>query len=294
MGQMVDVLWIARYDYEPGWVLKSHNHDYYQIIYVIDGQGSARLESNSHDLKEDYLILIPPGITHGLAPQGDTVLKTLDTKFRVNEDSLAESLDQLPRLQYDPHYRIRHVLERIRSEGMRQQPWYRSLCNTLMLQALITLCRYPKGVDVTLANQTIKPQVDSVIKSVIDWIQKHFAEDIGLAEIGYAAGYSPDYLSRRFRRETGMTLHTYLMSVRINQAKDYLKYVDRPIKDIASATGFKSIHHFTRAFKEIEGIPPATWRNLESQGIWKNVAISPNFINEDITVTQDGRRPGKY
>ena len=39
----VDVLWIARYDYQAGWALRPHHHTYFQMIFVVDGKGTFTL-----------------------------------------------------------------------------------------------------------------------------------------------------------------------------------------------------------------------------------------------------------
>ena len=43
----IDVFWIARYDYQPGWTLLSHTHPFYQIIYVLEGEAHLRSEEHT-------------------------------------------------------------------------------------------------------------------------------------------------------------------------------------------------------------------------------------------------------
>jgi AraC-like DNA-binding protein len=77
------------------------------------------------------------------------------------------------------------------------------------------------------------------------------------------------------------------MHVRIERAKELLRGSDLPIKEICWECGFKSIHHFSRAFKDDQGVPPAAWREREREGVWQNVVITPGFVNRDITLTED-------
>ena len=52
----------------------------------------------------------------------------------------------------------------------------------------------------------------------------------------------------------------YLMQYRVTVAKKQLAFTEVPIKDIANMTGFKTVQHFGRIFKESTGLTPAEYR----------------------------------
>ncbi|MFO7781372.1 MAG: AraC family transcriptional regulator [Spirochaetia bacterium] len=292
MDRLVDAFWIARYDYEPGWFIEPHAHEFYQVIYVVDGTGTASLDDQKMEVAEGCVLLLKPHVVHSLlADRGDRV-RTIDTKFNVYGSRLVADLERIPSIVSDDAQRVRPILEQVRLEGLKARPWYRPLCNALMLQALITLLRESGGQEVSEpANIPLKFDDEAVRKAVMI-IQRNFARELSLRDIADRVGYSPEYLSRRFCRRVGLSIHHYLMYYRIEQAKEMLTYSEVSVKEVAFNTGFKSIHHFTRAFKQFEGLPPATWRHQEREGIWKNVVIAPGFVNADITVTPKGPRPG--
>ena len=46
-----EVLWVARYDYYEGWGMNiPHEHDYHQIMYIIDGVGRFSLGEEQHEI----------------------------------------------------------------------------------------------------------------------------------------------------------------------------------------------------------------------------------------------------
>jgi len=98
----VEVLWTARYDYEPGWTLAAHQHEFFQIIYCLGGRGTVTLGDDAHALAPGTLFLIEPSRPHGLtasAPEKTadrTGVKTLDIKFRVNNPRLRRALLRVP------------------------------------------------------------------------------------------------------------------------------------------------------------------------------------------------------
>src|ERR1035441_11135541 len=38
--ETAEVLWTARYDYDPGWVLERHSHEFFQAVYLVAGAGT--------------------------------------------------------------------------------------------------------------------------------------------------------------------------------------------------------------------------------------------------------------
>ncbi len=63
---------------------------------------------------------------------------------------------------------------------------------------------------------------------------------------------------RVFRQETGLPPHTYLIQLRINQAKAHLQ-AGETIAEVAAATGFSDQSHLTRRFKRIVGVTPGQY-----------------------------------
>ncbi len=290
MERQVDVFWIARYDYEPDWRVLPHSHDFFQLFYVLDGEGTALVRNKSVDVSEGRILLVQPHVEHSISASKGVALKTLDTKFKVNCSEFRQELSRIIEPLDDRRGQIRQLLERIRSEGMQRRGWYRPLCNALLVQVFILLLRLRSGDDNAQCVVSEKDLQSTAGGKIRNFIHENFNRDLSLKEIADYIGYSPEYLSKLFSSMMGVSVHHYLMHVRMEHAKELLKYSQLPIKEVSSECGFKSIHHFSRAFKDYQGAPPAAWRDQEQEGIWKNVVISPGFINKDLTITEDEKR----
>lgn len=57
-----------------------------------------------------------------------------------------------------------------------------------------------------------------------------------------------------------MTPMQYLHQLRMNAARSYLRKTELSIQEIAGASGYPSIHYFSRMFKQTFGISPSEWR----------------------------------
>ena len=98
------------------------------------------------------------------------------------------------------------------------------------------------------------------IRRVLDYIEAHLTDELGLVELAAIAELSPHYFGEAFRISTGRSPHRYVMEKRIEWARNLLWDADRPIGDIAYAAGFSSQSHFTANFRRITGVTPGRFR----------------------------------
>ena len=73
-------------------------------------------------------------------------------------------------------------------------------------------------------------------------------------------GISSCYLSRLFKKETGMRLQDYIIEVRLRRAAHLLVYSEEPIPKIAAYVNFPSQSYFGKMFKEKTGRTPRQYR----------------------------------
>ncbi|MBL1138366.1 MAG: AraC family transcriptional regulator [Armatimonadetes bacterium] len=96
------------------------------------------------------------------------------------------------------------------------------------------------------------------IQQVIAYIHAHFLEDITLDELAQVAHLSKSYLIRAFRNLVGLSPYSYLVQVRLNQARLLLRQ-GHPISQVAQDTGFADQSHFTRYFRRALGVTPGQY-----------------------------------
>lgn len=102
-----------------------------------------------------------------------------------------------------------------------------------------------------------KKQYSEPINQVIDYIRQNIAKDISLDKCAELVGCSYTYLSREFKKETGMRFVEFLNSQRVDKAKSLLLRKDISMKEIVDLSGFRNYNYFFKVFKEIEGITPS-------------------------------------
>lgn len=95
---------------------------------------------------------------------------------------------------------------------------------------------------------------------VLEYIDAHLENDLGVDELAEIACLSPFHFARMFRNSMGVPPHRYLSDLRIARAKSLLADTDRPLVDIALASCFSSQANFTRAFRQATGQSPGAYR----------------------------------
>lgn len=99
-----------------------------------------------------------------------------------------------------------------------------------------------------------------VVEKIKNYIQEHIYQDISREEIANYVYLNPVYISRLFKKETGIALFDYLIQMKMEQAKILLNETNMKIGDIAEKLNYYQFSHFTKMFKKFVGISPQEYR----------------------------------
>lgn len=99
------------------------------------------------------------------------------------------------------------------------------------------------------------------MKDVIDYIGQHLGEKLNASEMARKMAVSYSSFGKLFRQHTGMSFSAYLLSCRMECAKDYLGNPHVKIKQVASKVGYgENPQHFSRDFMRQTGMSPKEYR----------------------------------
>ncbi len=292
LSSSVEVLWTARYDYQPQTKLAKHEHAYFQMIYFVSGSGSVYLEQQEYPIKPGSLLLVKPHTAHALNPS--SLVKTLDLKFVVKDRWLRGRLMQASELHEENEPGISAQFDRIRHEGEHQGYLHRELCNLFLGEVLLHYLRDDQSQEKLCTNDHADHPLygNRIVQQAAIFIREHYAEDCTLLQISRAVGKSDRHVRQHFKDVLGISPRRYLLQYRIQKAKNLIEYSGYSFKEIADKVGFKTVHHFTRAFHEVCGETPGAWRRKYQDGICKDVYIDPQFVNTIWTISADSVRDG--
>lgn len=106
---------------------------------------------------------------------------------------------------------------------------------------------------------------DTILTHAIEYIRQNIADHISVTALAGFCHCSESYISRIFRRRTGVNINVYINKIRVELAKNDLILSSASIAEIASRTGFNDPNYFSRVFSQIIGIPPTEFRRRFQQ-----------------------------
>ena len=108
----------------------------------------------------------------------------------------------------------------------------------------------------------------SLVNKIKNYIDANYDDKmISLESIADSLNFSMGYLSRIFKKRTGITIAEHIHNLRIQKACHLLSNTNIPVKDIISKIGYNDHSNFTRSFKLQTGFTPSEYRNIKKLSI---------------------------
>lgn len=102
------------------------------------------------------------------------------------------------------------------------------------------------------------------MQAAVDYISKHYAEPIEIADIAEVASLSISQFERRFRTAFKQTPSRFLIRYRLTRASQKLVHTEHTLSQIAQDVGFYDHSHFSREFQKLFGDSPGRYRKKHS------------------------------
>ena len=108
--------------------------------------------------------------------------------------------------------------------------------------------------------EVLRTGYSKTIRKAVDYIELHLAEDLALSSIAEIVGFNPNYLTRAFKSETGMTVTQYIAKKRCEIAEELLVTTSLSVAEISSHVGYYDSNYFVKVFKIYYGSAPTKYR----------------------------------
>ena len=246
----------------------NHYHPYYEIYYLETGSCRFFMSGRMLDVHAGDLLIIPPRTMHytrylyGPCRRFSLFFrkKDLEQDIRNTFPGQDDFFSRWRLLQIPDFYQeqLTALFGRMLNEEKINDQQTPLLLKCRLQETLLVCSRFgilpedpPADIHTT----------DQAIVRAAEFMREHFREPVTAEQIAGAAGFSINYLSRKFRQAAGMGVHEYLAYVRLHQAA--LELVETPdlIIDIALRCGFTDANYFKDCFKKHYGVSPRAYRN---------------------------------
>lgn len=251
---------------------------HYQLHYVFDGVGDFYIDGNTYTAKKGELVLWAPGQVHSISVSNLGAMTVAGIQFDFTRNF---STDHYFPIFYNKDTfsdnMINEVIEFTNFKGFSP---YIKVKNPVIIEALLRQAekyflegsRYCeekasatiKAFFIQLADESIlhtpaKPS-DKSHDALMKYINQHFHQNLSNHQLSKTLGYHPVHLNRIVLSLTGMSLHQYIIKLRINEALHLLQITNLPINVIAEKVGYTNPQYFSRLFSSKTGYPPTYFR----------------------------------
>lgn len=256
-------------------LLDLHWHDEFEFLLVTEGRATFRVDASDYELGAGEAIFVGSGLLHSGSVIGDEPCSFVAVVFHAalfGNESLDALYDRyvVPILQgryllpvhvtagSGPARELLYALERIKEANRGGRLASELEIKGLLFSMLALLLRLGEPVS------DPKPSQDGYrierLKTVIGYLESHYAEPVSLGQLATIARMSESYFCRFFKRITTKSPIEYLNGYRIQQAANRLRRTGDPIMRIAMDVGFNNLSYFNVVFRDRFGCTPGQYR----------------------------------
>ena len=269
-----------------------HSHNLCEVFYLKTGSCVYTVNNNLHHLSAGDLFIVKPGDTHathyeGLIPCERIViycdLEALPEYFFKQHPEILEEFSHSGKvvLVKKGQHQIELLLEQMLEENNIPDEYSYDFLSLQVLSLLLNIQR--NGIFVY---EQMKPfsdlSISTDIENALRYIAQNFSLTITLEEVAERINLSPTYLSKKFKKVTGLTFKEYVNYIRIRQACQMLITTDDNITKIAVNCGFNSSNYFKDCFRRIIGVSPRIFRNQSKTHSFEYHTDTPIDVTENI------------
>lgn len=256
-----------------------HWHEEMEVIRVQAGRGLVFIDGKRLEVSQGDILVVNPYLLHSVARLDGEVMSIESVVFnlRMLESSIADACT----VKYlAPLINRTHLCERIISTAHPDYNVFNENMTTLLMACNDRQEGYELAVKANLMwlfyhfynkglvrRKTVEDEekYSGVLKTALDYIQKHLSEQLTVADIAATCGYSETYMMKLFKKMTGYTCVEYVNSYRLKECAERLLSSKDKILDIAYECGFNHISYFNLQFRKVYGMTPKEYRAMKGQ-----------------------------
>lgn len=251
-----------------GMQFEFHYHDFNKIIIFISGKVTYLIEGKTYKLKPWDILLVNNNEIHKPIIDPNEIYERIviwvNSAFLLQHndsqcnlltcfESAAEKKLNLLRLSPDSLSGLKAILLQLEDSCNSQEFGSKVLKNSLFLQYIVHVNRLCLGIKMDTDDPDI--EYDETIGRILQYINTNLSEDLSMDKLASMFYLSKYYLMRKFKQQTGYTVHNYILKKRLIAANTLIKK-GKSITATCIECGFGDYSNFVRSFKKTFGLSP--------------------------------------
>lgn len=249
---------------------KLHQHDAWELYYVIHGYGNRIAGDTIQSFSEGDVVLIPPAMSH----RWEFIPESVDNNGNIRYLMVAFSDAFVMRcMEQFPELRNRMADKKLPNDALKYgTESSRTIRKTLIemnrMNELNRLCEMFRllpvifgSTDHVSVGKPIRIERDvRRMQQISTYVMAHYVHSITLEDVAAEVGMNRSAFCSYFKRNKGITFSQFVSQYRLNTACELLKHSGKQVSEICYMVGFNDLPHFIRVFTKAMGMSPSKYR----------------------------------
>jgi len=260
-------------------ILTPNHHDYLEIGYIYEGKGIMTVENKKYVVKKDDIVILSNYELHTFSTtknqsfslvviyfMPELIYKpgglNIDFNFLKPFFYRGDNFSHIIHPDKNNNEYVFSLIEKIYTRYLKKEINYKLESKIYLTEILLNLVKYYGTLSTKFSkNYSIKIKDINRLKELMTLLQKEYNRDITLTEAANIVNMSIHYFCKFFKKVIGKTFTNYLLSIRIDKAKELLLTEKITVTSIAYKVGFGNLSYFYRKFREFTGYCPTEYIN---------------------------------
>lgn len=268
------IVTIHYFEFSCDYIFRGEKHDFWEFLYVDKGEVEVIADTNDYVLKQDDIIFHKPNEFHKEWANGKISPNLVIVSFVCNDPAMNFFKDKILKINSTEKTFIANIIKEGKDAYLNAIGGHNELKKNpsslfgseqliklnleMLLINLIRNCHLISNSGRRNKN-TIKKMESDLADSIIEFMQQNIGVDLSFEDICDHFSLGKTYLKTLFKNKLNTGVMTYFRNLKIKEAKKLIREQRYNFSQIADILGYKSIHTFSRSFKETTNMTPSEY-----------------------------------
>lgn len=223
---------------------RAHFHRSVEFLYVIEGQKKVMIDDREYTLSSSDLLVCPPFTVHTFLkePIGRQISAVISSEYCLDFENFSKTNYPKTHVIHDSDGSLLRLVRAL------EKPQNKSTCIGVVN---LILGIFQSKIEFTIKK---KDAQTNIAKEIAEYVDAHYFEQISLAQISKAFGYSSNYFCELFKKLFRCTFINYVNFVRVRKSLKLLP--NNKTLAVSRMVGFNSPQQYYLCFKKCLNCSP--------------------------------------
>lgn len=260
----------------PTGAMSFHCHNFYEIIYILEGQYASVVDNKIFHMKKGDFLLVDQNVMHRCSAEEETENHSKRIILWITENMLSKLSGDHMDLTACFHkkevsaYHFPIVYEEMLRGflvklAMTRLPDVKAEnAKRVMDRGYLTL--FFSYLNVLVEREEFDAPIEEtttskMVQQIEKYVEEHIREQINAEDLARLVHMSKYHFLRKFKEQSGVTVHHFVIHKRLVEAGQRLK-AGESILEVSQNVGFQDYTSFLRNFKNVYGVSPGQYKQL--------------------------------